>query len=168
LDQAARNGQVEIVRLLIDHGANLHTADTNGWTPLHVSSRSGHLEVVKLLLRRGMDIDVLDKAIKTAAELASENNKAEVANFLAEYKADANVRNNLRSKILDKTLSADEDGKDKERSSLHTASYEGKVKVVKLLLDQGADINSREWNKTPLHVAAREGHLTVNITRFLH
>jgi ankyrin repeat protein len=71
-----QNGKVAIARLLIDHGANVHSADSNGWTPLHAASHGGHLGIVKLLLRRGADVDVLNKANKTAAELASENGKA--------------------------------------------------------------------------------------------
>jgi hypothetical protein len=45
--------------------------------------------VVMLLLA---DVHVVNKANKTAAELATENGKAWVAKFIAEYKADANIR----------------------------------------------------------------------------
>ena len=59
---------------------------------------------------------MLNKANKTAAELASENGKAEVAKFIAEYKADANIRNKIRSTTLDTAqYGADEDGKMRER-----------------------------------------------------
>jgi ankyrin repeat protein len=87
--------------------------DGDGWTPLHSASHNGYLGVVKLLLRRGADVDVVNNADKTAAELASENDKAEVAKFLAEYKADVNVRHNTRSNTTQ--YGADEGGKDGER-----------------------------------------------------
>ena len=70
------------------HGANLQTAESNGWTLLHAASQRGHLEVVKLLLRRDADDDVLDKANNTTAALASENGEADVAKFIAKYKSD--------------------------------------------------------------------------------
>jgi ankyrin repeat protein len=60
--QAARNGKVVVARLLINHGANLHSADDNSWSPLHAASHRGHLGVVKLLLGWGVDVDVLNKA----------------------------------------------------------------------------------------------------------
>jgi hypothetical protein len=61
------------------------------------------------LLGRGVDIYLVDNANKTAAELASGGNKAEVANFLAEYKANENVRNNMCSVLARR--GAQEDGK---------------------------------------------------------
>jgi ankyrin repeat protein len=145
-DRAAGNGDIEILCLLIENGASLHTTDNYGCTPLHSASRSGHLEVVKLLLGWGadVDVDVLNKANKTAGEMASENGKIDVSSFLAEYKADANVRNKIRSATLDLAQhDSHEDGEDEQSISLHTACEDGKVDVVTMLLDRGTDINSR-------------------------
>jgi serine/threonine-protein phosphatase 6 regulatory ankyrin repeat subunit B len=64
LYQAVKNGNVAIARLLIDHGANLQTADNHGWTLLHAASHSGHLGVMKPLLGllgQSVDVDVLNK-----------------------------------------------------------------------------------------------------------
>ena len=85
------NGKVAIARILIDHGANLHSMDRNRCTLLYAASRRGHLRVVKLALALGVDVDVLNKANKTATELASENGEAEVTKFISEYKADAYI-----------------------------------------------------------------------------
>jgi ankyrin repeat protein len=146
LYQAVWNGKIDIARLLIDHGADLHSTDSDGQTPLHAASQRGHLEVIKLLLRWGADVDVLNKANKTAAELASENGKAKIATFISEYKADASILNEVRSTTLDTAQSrygVDEDGKDEAMVSLHAAADEGNVEVVQLVLERGADINSR-------------------------
>ena len=126
----------------------------------------GHLGVVKLLLRQGADVDVLNKANKTAAELASENGQAEVAKFISEYKADADIRNNIRSTTLDSTEStqfgADEDGKDEQNASLHAAAEEGNINAVKSLLERGVDIDGRNARyETPLDRAAEKGHVDV-------
>jgi ankyrin repeat protein len=82
-----------MVLFLLDSGANLHTVDKNGWTPLHTASRNGHLVVVKLLLKYGVDINLRNGANNTPADLALDYNNAEVAIFLADYKEDENVRN---------------------------------------------------------------------------
>ena len=113
--------------------------DRNRCTLLYAASRRGHLRVVKLALALGVDVDVLNKANKTATELASENGEAEVAKLIAEYKADGNIRNKIRSTTLDTAqYAADEDGKDRGVALLHAAAEEGNIDVVKSLLEQGS------------------------------
>jgi ankyrin repeat protein len=150
---------VTIVRVLIDHGENLHSIDSNGWTPLHVASHNGHLGVVKLLLKRGADVNVLNKANETADKLASENGQAEVARLIAEYKADADIRNKICSATLDTAqYGADEDRRDEGKASLHITAEEGDIDVVKSLLKQGVDINDLNSDKmTLLDRAAAKG-----------
>jgi ankyrin repeat protein len=46
LREASRNGHEEVVKILIEAGANVHAWDDNA---LREASRNGHLEVVKLL-----------------------------------------------------------------------------------------------------------------------
>ena len=50
---ASSNGHLEIVRLLLEHGADVHARDDE---VLIWASRNGHLEVVRLLLNKGADI----------------------------------------------------------------------------------------------------------------
>jgi hypothetical protein len=46
--------------------------------------------------------------------------------------------------------------------SLHSASVDGRVDVVRRLLDRGADVNERdEYLQTPLIVASRHGKLAI-------
>lgn len=48
---------------------------------------------------------------------------------------------------------------------LHNASSFGHAEVVSILLDNGADPNSRDnWNFTPLHEAAIKGKIDVCIS----
>ena len=54
LEQAAAEGNIEIVRLLISHGARIDTR--NGWsnqTALKSAQINGHAEVVKILKQAG-------------------------------------------------------------------------------------------------------------------
>jgi ankyrin repeat protein len=50
---ASRNGHVEVLKLLLDHGANVHAI--SDWT-LRWASQNGHVDVVKLLLDHGADV----------------------------------------------------------------------------------------------------------------
>ncbi|RYP59586.1 hypothetical protein DL769_008467 [Monosporascus sp. CRB-8-3] len=56
LGTSCAEGNVAIVRTLLDVEANVTVANKDGWTPLHLASDGGHIEVVKLLLEKGADI----------------------------------------------------------------------------------------------------------------
>ena len=54
LHLAAKNGHLEVVRLLIEAGVDINKARTNdGATPLHIATQKGHVEVVSLLSEAG-------------------------------------------------------------------------------------------------------------------
>lgn len=53
LTLAALCGEPDVVRLLLDHGADPNARDLGGRTPLHAAAFLGNVEVVELLLDRG-------------------------------------------------------------------------------------------------------------------
>jgi ankyrin repeat protein len=57
IHHAARNGDTEVVRLLIEHGADVNARNTRGHTVLYCAGGHGHLETLQLLLREGADRD---------------------------------------------------------------------------------------------------------------
>ncbi|CAG5093788.1 Similar to CG7457: Tonsoku-like protein (Drosophila melanogaster) [Cotesia congregata] len=64
LHEAANYGHIEIVQLLIDHGANVN--DPGGpkcgnITPLHDAASCGHFSVMNLLIKHGADITLKSK-----------------------------------------------------------------------------------------------------------
>ena len=63
----AYNGNTEVVKLLLEKGAdvNVKRAD-DGTTALWIASYEGKTEVVKLLLEKGADVNVKDKDGVTA------------------------------------------------------------------------------------------------------
>jgi ankyrin repeat protein len=59
LHQAARNGHLELVRLLISHGAEIERRDHSSVGPkttLHVAAYNEHVAIVKELLQNGADV----------------------------------------------------------------------------------------------------------------
>lgn len=79
---AAFRGRKELVKLLIDHGAEINAKDdwkgnmtrpdgTDGWTPLIFAADSDHEEVVKILIEQGADVNVKTKSGITALILAN-------------------------------------------------------------------------------------------------
>jgi FOG: Ankyrin repeat len=50
LHVACHFGQVNMVRFLLQHGANVDTSTSFGYTPLHQAAQQGHILVISLLL----------------------------------------------------------------------------------------------------------------------
>jgi ankyrin repeat protein len=50
LHVACHFGQVNMVRFLLQHGADVDTSTTFGYTPLHQAAQQGHILVISLLL----------------------------------------------------------------------------------------------------------------------
>lgn len=57
IHHAARNGDTEIVRLLIEHGADVNDVNEGGQNVLYCAGGHGHLDTLQLLLDRGADCD---------------------------------------------------------------------------------------------------------------
>ena len=53
LHLASRHGHAQVVRMLIDHGADPNLLSKAGLTPFHLAARYGHEAVVEILLDKG-------------------------------------------------------------------------------------------------------------------
>ena len=58
---AAQEGHLEIVRFLLEIGANKDQAEKDGTTPLHVAAGGGHLDIVRFLVEAGANNDLLTR-----------------------------------------------------------------------------------------------------------
>jgi ankyrin repeat protein len=82
LYKASQNGNLEVVRYLVENSADVHHCD--GWA-LRRASENGHLEVVKYLVKCGADIHVNNDI---ALRLASQKGHLKVVKYLVECGAD--------------------------------------------------------------------------------
>jgi ankyrin repeat protein len=71
-----------MVRLLLDHGANLSLRNQFGGTALHDAALGGSVEVINLLLDRGANPQLRDNSGHTALDLAKESGNAEIIRLL--------------------------------------------------------------------------------------
>jgi len=60
LIRAAQNGHIEMMRLLLGHGADVNGRDDRGRTALMVAAGSDDVDMVELLLSKGADVNLKD------------------------------------------------------------------------------------------------------------
>jgi ankyrin repeat protein len=134
---AARDASLEIVRLLLDKGADPKAGDRfDGRTALHQAAgslNSGRLGIVELLLARGAHVDARDKTKKTALMSAA-------GGMMIGDSAEGNPA--MVRLLLDK--GADVNAKDSfGKTALIYAAAAGNLGTAQLLMARGADINVR-------------------------
>ena len=88
-DRHGRGDKLDVLRLLIRHGADLDQRGHNDWTPLHYAASLRDLDALRLLLDSGADPTLRTRIDEcaTAREEAEAAGSAEVAALLREAEA---------------------------------------------------------------------------------
>lgn len=145
LMQAAGKGQLDIVKVLVDKGADVNARNNEyGLTPLIYAASKGHLDVVKFLVDKGADVNAREENGLTPLIMAAGLDQIDIVKILVDKGADVNAKDN------------------KGRTPLMFAAG-GQLNIVKFLVDKGADVNARSKSGrvTPLKQAVQENHLDV-------
>jgi ankyrin repeat protein len=80
-------GHLEMVRALLDNGANMNLVDQHGWTALMFAADKGDVRAAHALISRGADPDVRNEAGETALTIASKRGYKQIVQVLKERKA---------------------------------------------------------------------------------
>jgi ankyrin repeat protein len=138
---AAREGQVEAARLLLNAGADLECGDSDETTPLGVAAIYRQREMVTFLLSQGADVNRRDKNGAYALSFAASGGDTVTVDEILDAGADLNFWNRQGVTLL------------------HYASSRGLDRLFNLLIERGDDINVvTEDGMTPLHWAALRGN----------
>ncbi len=133
---AAHMGQHDIVKLLIEKGANLNARDSvngapykSGDTALLKAAKRDHIEVVEVFAAyvKKLGVDLQDKLGQTALWYGSENESFEMVKLIHSMGGKINIPNNSGKSILTTTI-------------LHK-SYD----ILDFLVSKGADINMIDY-----------------------
>jgi ankyrin repeat protein len=82
IHSAAAGNYTNVVRMLVDNGAQVNVKQQAGSTPLHSAAQNGNLEMLILLLEQGADVNVRMEGGKLPADLAREKGFNEIAEIL--------------------------------------------------------------------------------------
>jgi ankyrin repeat protein len=73
MHSAASRLQSDVVRILLEAGANPNVRQSAGWTPLHAAAMNGDLTSVELLLASGADATATNDEGRSVIDLATES-----------------------------------------------------------------------------------------------
>ncbi|XP_033227696.1 ankyrin-1-like [Belonocnema kinseyi] len=131
----------DVVKLFLEIGVRADCPTGRGFVSLYIAAQKGHETILQLLLKYDTPVDVVGQ---TSFELSTE------CNSILETYGIVDLTQEGRHWIIKW---------DEAFSPLYVASYHGHEKMVRTLLEKGADPNSSfEKGITPVHAAAQEGH----------
>ncbi|MFW5827586.1 MAG: ankyrin repeat domain-containing protein [Alkalispirochaeta sp.] len=73
LRYAISNEDYEMVRYLVQNGADVNKANRAGWTPIMTAARTGNREIIGYLLDQGADLEARTEDGTTPVRIASNN-----------------------------------------------------------------------------------------------
>jgi ankyrin repeat protein len=145
---AAEEESVKVVRVMLEHGADVGAEDNEGRIPLHAAMFNGTVDVVQVLLEYGANVGAKDNEGQTPLHMAVDYGRVEIVRMLLEHGANVGAKDN------------------EGRTPLYLAVDYGKVEVVRMLLEHGANVSAKDnKGRTPLHVAV--GYWKVEVVRML-
>lgn len=101
LGLAVDKGRLDVIKLLVDHGASLEMQDETTLTPLQVAAPIGSRTVVEYLLKKGAKVDSQDNKGKTALIYAVQSGWVQNVKLLLKYGANKNIKGNDKKTAYD-------------------------------------------------------------------
>lgn len=128
LIDAAREGQIEVIRELMTKGVDLDCELKYGSSALMIASSRGYEEIVRLIAAAGGKVNRRNKFGISPLSEAAERGHHKVLRTLVEYGADVNMLHNNGS------------------TAILAAAVRRDLKTVKVLLELGADVDIENFD----------------------
>jgi RNA polymerase sigma-70 factor, ECF subfamily len=143
---ACRNGELDVAKLLLEHGADVDAKGYFGGTGLHWAAHNGHTEVVEWLLERGANPNLHDAKFGARPPgWATQNGHREIARRIVAGGGEVDACEAANYGLLEPLralLDADPSRVGMHNgwgTPLHEAVFFGHEDIVALLLARGAD-----------------------------
>ena len=116
---ASTGNYVEIVKMLLEAGADVNKPTTTGSTPLRGAAFNGHCDVMEVLITKGADLNYANVVGQSPLLIAVMRGHLKATELLLDKGADCNQR----------TIH--------NHSVVHLAAGKGHLEILKMLLDRG-------------------------------
>ncbi|NXH96328.1 MYPT1 phosphatase, partial [Pachycephala philippinensis] len=158
---------VDMVKFLVENGANINQPDNEGWIPLHAAASCGYLDIAEYLISQGAHVGAVNSEGDTPLDIAEEEAMEELlqnevnrqgVDIESARKEEERImlrdaRQWLNSGHINDVRHAKSGG-----TALHVAAAKGYTEVLKLLIQAHYDVNIKDYDGwTPLHAAAHWG-----------
>jgi len=171
---AITTNNLDLVKLLLDHGADINKNEEFEDEPLIHAIKRGNNDIIKYLIDHGATIDQdIDKSIYTPLYYAIQMENEEIVQYLIDHGAAFNSKKEAPSlpSLLTEAIRCQNDNiakrlidagaditSDVGINSLLATINLGKKDLVKYMLEKGVDVNKKtRGNKTSLMVAIDKG-----------
>ncbi|KAF7588227.1 hypothetical protein BBP40_005978 [Aspergillus hancockii] len=174
LHEAADDGDEDMLRSFLKHGAPVDLRDSLQKTPLHYAASNKAVKPIQILLDRGAEVDAKDSGGRTPLFYAALCGHNAVVKLLVSSGGGINIKDKTGWGLLhyaavhnseELGLLLFENGADsnvkglQDWTPLHCAAWNGHTRVVKALIDHGANVNAEDsYGRFPLHLAASNEH----------
>ena len=134
-----------MIDLLLDGGASIKMANSDGSSPLHNAAESGHDAVVAILIKRGADVNQVDHDGDRPIDVAKTQKVKDILIALTEEK-----REDQGQAAVPKVV---------DEAQWFRAAKKGKLAVIQQGINDKIDVNCRDsGGRTALYWAAFHDH----------
>ena len=141
--------------------------DKEEQTPLHTASQYGHIEIIKMLVQKfRADTNIVNKNGDTAVGIAQRNKHNDIITWLEDWDGLTPLHTAIRCKDSQSVERLAKERKDKIDqptkfgcTALHYASRQGNAEIVKILMENGANVDIERADRwTALQSASSLGY----------
>ena len=175
---AAKNGHLDLCKLMVKRGLDVDSRDIYGMTPLHFAADHGNFKLFKFIYDNASEKDPKSEGCTKNRPLhyAVGGGHLEICRFLIKNSIDKNpaqangytafecavAKKHVEVSKLFVKNGIDVNFSSNSTTPLSSAAGKGLLKLCKFLIKHGADMTLKDSKgMTPLHKAAQNGHLEV-------